>query len=125
MDPFDAVLAVFATWQAVEIWRHSALTADWRDACAVRAAWWARMLSCPWCLSVWTAGIAAAAAELSHGTDWHRLYRWIAGALAVSRAANVLNDLTWPGRTPKDSGIELDHAALGGDGESAFAEEGP
>ena len=90
----DLVILTLATWQAVEIWHHSSLFAGWRSAtqlwpCAGFWGWLRELLNCPWCTSVWVA-LALTAAWL-YLEDWTRLPTY---ALAVSRLANVANDLT-------------------------------
>jgi hypothetical protein len=54
-----------------------------------------RMLLCPWCCSIWVGLIAVNVIEHQYGS-------WLLTALAVSRGANLLNDLTYGFvRTPK------------------------
>ncbi len=99
----DVIVAALATWQIVEIWRHSELTADWLDSMdnwlsmlSVTPAWWqktpaylARLLLCPWCLSVWV-GISTGALY-RYGYDFIQMGVF---GLAVSRLANLGNDLS-------------------------------
>lgn len=118
MTAVEFVVAALSTWQAVEVWRHSSLTADARDrlsfyldsepvgrgwllptADAV-GRWLAKLLLCPWCLSVWVGGAVSIALLSEHWAP-----RLVVYALAASRAANLGNDLThaWS-RTP-DRGL--------------------
>lgn len=55
----ELVIAALATWQAVELWRHSELLATWRARTELWEGFFGRLLACPFCLSVWVGGIAA------------------------------------------------------------------
>ena len=130
MTAVEFAAAVLATWQAVEIWRHSTLFAGCRAVVEcwlvrpepthpdLRGHWWsgllragdvyyaaraklAELLSCPWCLSVWVATLFAA--WLLLGPPWSLIPLY---GLAASRGANVLSDWTRAtSRTPK--GVSL------------------
>lgn len=112
------LILILATWQTVEIVRHSRL-----ESCAGLRAWAeisdsfvAQVVNCPWCLSVWVAaGLAAgwtlplatrAAGPLSVpralAVGAVVLVRILILALAIARGANLGNDLGYPvSRTPK------------------------
>lgn len=106
MTLLELIVLTFATWQAVEIWRHSGipLVADARSWLETREGFLVDLLLCPWCVSV-------------HVAFWMLLYYALVGyffaglpltllklpiiALAVSRAANAFNDVMSPMcRTP-------------------------
>jgi hypothetical protein len=101
------IVAALATWQAVEIWRHSILFADQRATWEARGGRLAELLLCPWCLSVWVALLCVICVQphkyavplVDIAASWVRGFIW---ALAVSRLANLGNDLThsWC-RTPR------------------------
>jgi Protein of unknown function (DUF1360) len=115
----DVVVAALATWQIVEIWHHGAFHLgpidfpDWRSRVenwgymGVRG-WFADVLQCPWCLSVWVGLLVCAGLVLSNtlGTSWVALPVY---AFAVSRLANLGNDLlhAWC-RTPRIAYVETD-----------------
>jgi hypothetical protein len=78
------VVVGLATWQAVEIYRHSPLFEDLRDVLADDTGLPGILSSCGWCLSVWVAGA---------------MYLfWILGLtiipflFAASRIANIFHD---------------------------------
>lgn len=50
-------LVALATWQGVEIWHHSALMAIPRSYAQNLDGFVGRLLTCPFCLSVWVSGI--------------------------------------------------------------------
>lgn len=126
MTATQLLVAALATWQAVEVWHHSSLFTAARARWEARGGFLGDLLGCPWCLSVW---VGAAAALLPAAGWWMRVWAerapgatpgsaadllcglmWLPGgaawlfahALAVSRLANLGNDLTrrWC-RTPK------------------------
>lgn len=100
-----------ATWQAVEVVRHSELFAEARAAASNDDPWFLpadwdelgingfinALVLCPWCLSVWVALWFTLLSFTSLGA-------LVITALAASRLANVCNDLSYPAcRTPKQS----------------------
>lgn len=99
----DILIASMATWQAVEVWRHGSIFASarataqaWTVATGVRG-WLGRLLSCPFCLSVWVA-----LATVLLWTVGHYPGQILVATLAAARLANVGNDLTHPWcRTPR------------------------
>jgi len=125
------VVAALATWQAVEVWRHGAVAASWRarveaiDPASRR--WFVRqlraVLTCPYCLSVWVGLATTAVLALPRptpegvvsGLAWAAVgvAKLFVVGLAVSRVANLGNDLTWAWcRTPRS-------ASGGGEGSRA------
>lgn len=129
MTWLDLAVAALATWQAVEVWHHGSLFAGPRAALEVKSGFWARLLLCPFCLSVWVAVVAAVALDrgdrsppwvdlgwVSRALTWALdqvllALRAACYALAVARLANLGNDLTrgWC-RTPNPrSRIGGDH----------------
>lgn len=108
----ELVIAALATWQAVEIWHHSDLCAGRRAIWEDRIGFRADVLRCPWCLSVWVSLFvslmlytAPTTAQLEKPFSEKSLFLifcefihliWLAViyGLAVSRLANLGNDLT-------------------------------
>ncbi len=103
------LVAALAAWQAVEVWHHGSMFAGRRAAVqawpdrGVRG-WLAALLTCPFCLSVWV-GFASAAAVTADMPQGDAVWVWagwlglglvklFAYGLAVSRLANLGNDLT-------------------------------
>lgn len=110
MTPFVLVLAALATWQAVEVWHHGSLFAGWRANLQAwpheRGVWaWLRdLLTCPFCTSVWAGFVTAAvlATGVPEGDAWYETagaavlgtLKLFCYGLAISRLANLANDLT-------------------------------
>lgn len=96
----ETFVAALATWQAVEIWKHSELFASRRQDLELSESWFLRSLgNCGWCLSVWVALPAVALAQLPW-RPWDDVGRCLGNvgflivhALAVSRLANLGNDV--------------------------------
>ena len=88
----DLVIAALATWQIVEIWRHSTLMAPLRARAELLTGFFGQLLSCPWCLSVWV-GLCCGLL-LDGPIPWLAKagVRWILLGFACSRLANVCND---------------------------------
>lgn len=120
MTPSVTELAVWAlaTWQAVEVWHHSALMAGPRAFVEARGGWWARLTGCPFCLSVWVGFfvIAVWRYPLPDGDELWQQAAWlfvgfsklVILALAVSRLANLGNDLVGDRcRTPRENEPDL------------------
>lgn len=106
----SVVVVALATWQAVEIWRHSALFANWRSITEMWDNKVGELLSCPWCLSVW---VGIAFCLLLHFSEV-----WLIGissqiviyGLAASRLANLGNDYFKSCcRTPNQVGLLSQH----------------
>lgn len=101
------IVAALATWQAVEVWTHSEIMAYRRAWVEARGGRLAGLMGCPWCLSVWVAGLAwtvlvAPEHPPAPTPAWPEAClaavrvacRWFVYVLAVSRLANLGNDLT-------------------------------
>ncbi len=109
MSMCDLFVAALATWQAVEVWHHAAIFDDWRSRVELwRGGFWGwlgNMLTCPWCLSVWVGLLVCVNLWLASfaGYSWVALFMY---ALAVSRLANLGNDLShaWR-RTPRSDQV--------------------
>jgi hypothetical protein len=103
------LIAALATWQIIEIWRHSTLFSSARATVELWPGKLGELLMCPWCLSVYCACFCLFV--LSLPTDWtvSWLHPWlnfipwflwlgtafaklVIGAFAVSRLANLAND---------------------------------
>lgn len=104
---FDVIVAGLAVWQVVEVWHHSELSlgARRKAKAAVAGASGARafvlkLISCPFCLSHWVAGIACLLLLLGEQVSpWFSYLVWI---FAATRVANLGNDLSYYyNRTPK------------------------
>lgn len=97
-------LAVLANWQAVETWNHGSIFSKLRARFEVEEGLLAEAMTCPFCLSHWTAAGLTTLVFLHHPAA-HWEYLVIPCWLAVTRLSNFLNDLCHPFcRTP--------HAAL-------------
>lgn len=117
----ELVIFALAVWEAVEVWHHSSLTAGWRGRAEVIEGWRGKVLTCPFCLSVWVALLvllivwAGEVRLYPPSSDWAAalaglwavffgLARWLVYALAVARLANVGNDLCHRRcRTPREN----------------------
>ncbi len=105
----ELLIAALATWQAVEIWHHSALFAGSRAGAEIRGGWIGALLGCPWCLSVWVAAWVAVVvlqgmpdvpydrgflAFLLKALTWFMLVvcKLFVYTLAISRLANLGSD---------------------------------
>lgn len=123
LTPTLLVIAMLATWQAVEVWHHGLVFASRRALCEERQGFFDRLLLCPFCLSVWVGcfvvpfltvrpqtwlilftnypvwnAIVAVAISLAF------LVQTVIAGLAASRLANLANDLFWDiARTPNKS----------------------
>src|SRR5688572_14648553 len=97
MNMFDLLVVGLAVWQVVEIFHHSELVASDRASLEADNGLIGQVARCPWCTSVWVA--------LALGLWWYTVpvwFQWPIFALAVSRLANVLNDVTYQYcRTPR------------------------
>lgn len=103
MTMITLVIAALAVWQAVEVWHHGAIFASVRARLEVWDTFFSRLLHCPFCLSLWVAWAAVLPPLLvpsGSGPWW--AWRLFVYGLAVSRLANLANDLmhTWC-RTPR------------------------
>lgn len=110
----ELIIVALATWQAVEIWHHSGLFASQRARVEESDSFGARLLSCPFCLSVWVAAITylwfiIPLPEIAGVFNFLCFLiigacRVLVYALAISRLANLGNDLTYNWcRTPRPS----------------------
>lgn len=94
---FEVVIVGLATWQAVEVYHHGSIFADTRARFEAKGGFFADLLACPFCLSVWV-GVLFAGMYMS---DYVWLVSPVVG-LAASRLANLCNDLSRSyNRTPK------------------------
>jgi hypothetical protein len=116
-------IAALAVWHVVEVWHHSSLFAGWRAWFEVQDNLLARMVLCPFCLSMWVAFLATPFAmpkiepAKPFGGDalaWVWYATQSAGfmllvAFAIARLANLGNDLSHSYcRTPKETGVPAD-----------------
>lgn len=83
------VVVTLAVWQAVEIYHHSDLFSETRAWFEAWGGFLGGLSKCPWCLSVHVGVVFAGYFLLTSGTLWS-VPIW---GLAVSRLANVANDL--------------------------------
>jgi len=104
MDTWQLLIWVLAVTQMVEIWHHSVLMARLRAEIETRPGFIADLASCPFCLSVWVSLYVVGSWFLALLCDepWRSLLLLPILALAVSRGANLLNDVTHSRcRTPR------------------------
>jgi len=102
----DVFVAVLATWQIIETWHHSLLFAGLRARVELWDSKWGELLGCPFCLSPWVALLSVSILVLP---SWLQisvcpviLLRLIWYAFAVSRLANLCNDIAHNlSRTPR------------------------
>lgn len=91
MTWFSLTVSALATWQVVEIWRHSSLFAAWRARLELFNNHLSNLLLCPWCLSVWV-GFGFTALAVTSDVLQSNLPLIPAFAFSASRLANVAND---------------------------------
>lgn len=123
MNPLNLLIASLAVWEAVEIWRHSALMSGLRARAELLEGWFGKVLNCPFCLSVWLAILATPFAldpivPTKFPAEEPVVWAWysvrnvgymLMCAFAIARLANLGNDLTHGRcRTPKANKLELD-----------------
>lgn len=102
----DVFIAVLATWQIIEIWHHSLLFAGLRARTELWENKLGELLGCPFCLAPWVSVLSVAVLLVPawlHMSEWYMLIlRLIWYAFAVSRLANLCNDISHNlSRTPK------------------------
>jgi len=114
----ELVIAVAATWQSVEIWRHSYIMATFRAKADLLDNWFGYLLKCPFCLSVSVGVIVSCVVFAPVPTYTDNIYLWpfvligigvklFVTGLAVSRLANLGNDLAYAYcRTPKEDRVD-------------------
>lgn len=88
----DLLAAGLATWQIVEIWRHSFIFASWRAWVEAHGGFLSDMLMCPFCLSTWVGAWAAAVMIMASSANEPWL-AYLVYAFAASRLANLGNDV--------------------------------
>ena len=91
------IIAIFAVWEILEIWHHSALFAGLRAYTELCRDGLRTLAGCMFCLAPWVAVIVVVCLANPWG-----LTRWPVYALAIARGANLANDLChhWT-RTPR------------------------
>lgn len=107
-----------AVWQIVEVlhhaeiskplrlWAHKVVLADAAVPPLIFLRFFCRAFVCPYCLSFWVAGIVAF--PMFIGWPYFYGWCWLVWTFAMSRAANLANDLTFeynrtPGRDVSDA----------------------
>ncbi len=124
MNWFSLFTTALATWQIIEIWRHSEITGrgravgeNWELSDYAFVRFWGRLAACAFCLSVWCAEFVGPVL-VDHGftAPWLQIpatiLRWLAFGLAASRLANLGNDLTYQwSRTTKHDQLLPDSKA--------------
>lgn len=119
MNWYWLLVSGLATNQAVEIWHHSVLFDDynaannrWLETVDDPPLWKLRprqLLACAWCLSVWVCLCIFGWTLWCEDSHW--MWNLVPQALAGSRLANLINDLTYPWlRTPR-----IDHQTIAAD----------
>jgi hypothetical protein len=130
------IIAALATWEIIEIWRHSSIMADFRARTELWDNKLGQLVNCPFCLAPWVAlwvlvPLLLPEPRLDVQTLFYwpsligwmgaGLWYWIVWGFAVARLANLGNDLThkWC-RTPhEEEDIQDPH---GSDSKSVFDE---
>lgn len=119
------VLSILANWQTVETYHHGDIFSSIRARMEARNDFWSDMTECPFCMSHWTAffyttlSLVLACRVHAAPLDWWLI--WPAFSLAIARASNLLNDLTYVCcRTPRErnytfGGLSHDLPGLGDD----------
>lgn len=108
----ELFVAVFATWEIVEIYRHSLLFADRRSKMETRVDRLGDLFQCNFCLAPWVGLLCLLILTTEHIPEGNdildglrrvtRVLRLPLYAFAVARLANLGNDLTYRYcRTPK------------------------
>ena len=98
----DLAIAIFATWQIIEIWRHGSLFLSVRACLEECHSSFADFLLCPFCLSPWVACGVLLLLSIAHLLQSDILWLCVC-SFAVSRVANLLNDVFYSlTRTPKN-----------------------
>ncbi len=90
--PFAAI----ANWQMVETWHHGSLFANFHARLEASDGFIANLLSCPFCLShwtaaLWTAGVFGICSDAHAAKDCLLAAIWW---LCTVRLSNLFNDLT-------------------------------
>jgi hypothetical protein len=91
----NIIVAALATWQLVDVIHHAKIAypiRQWALAAADSGGRWAfvgKMISCPYCLAHWV----ALAFVLALASPLSPVLKLVAMALAVTRLANIGNDL--------------------------------
>ena len=93
----DLITAALATWQIIEIWKHSSVMADLRATTETWEGFLGDLLRCGFCMSPWVGGICIMSLMLSTLPDAWGFPGEMASisvkAFAVARLANLGNDL--------------------------------
>jgi hypothetical protein len=88
----NIIIAALATWQIIEIWRHSLLFAPLRSVTEMWVNKLGELLSCPFCLSPWVAMICLALLQVQDYGLAGLVGSLTVKAFATSRLANLGND---------------------------------
>jgi hypothetical protein len=101
VNTITLLIAVLAVSEIIEVWHHSHLFSEWRARVDLWESPVADMLRCPFCMAPW-ASLLVVCLILTPGGVLAELPRLPVYALAIARAANLLNDWQRPfNRTPK------------------------
>lgn len=112
-------IAALATWEIIEIWRHSSLMAKWRAITETWDNFFGRVLHCAFCLTPWVSWfvclIVVVPVPAWDGTlatiavPIVTLSQFVVLGFAVARLANIGNDLTRDKcRTPNSDAMTED-----------------
>lgn len=109
MDAINVMVAALAAWQVTEVLHHSEIALPIRRWAArntqvgVLRSFISRAYNCAFCLSHWVSGGAVVAMLLATElSPWCYYIRYVLAVLAVTRLANLGNDLAYTyTRTPK------------------------
>ena len=90
MNILDLIVLVLATNHAIEVYHHGSIFAGVRARLEVGDGFLSELMNCMFCLSIWVGAIIGAY-YLCFDNIYIRLPVY---ALAITRGANLLNDLT-------------------------------
>jgi len=97
----EIFIAALACWQVVEVWKHSRLSGWLRCRAVKLPGLIGYFFNCAWCFSIWIALLLVVALTC------HAWSFYFVAVLAISRLANLFNDITHPfSRTSKWSNAE-------------------
>jgi hypothetical protein len=117
MNLFTLIVAALATWHIVEVWHHGSIFASWRARVDLWEGFFGELLRCPFCLSVWVAGLSTGWFFLTSAVGYDVL-AWPLYLFAVARLANLGNDVSRDlCRTPKPQ-LDFDVEAMEEDDET-------
>jgi hypothetical protein len=106
LEAVDFVVLILATNQVIETFHHGSIFASLRARAELGGGRLAELLVCMFCLSHWAAlalvGWFFVSLVWIEDLGWFALATWPVYGFAITRAAQILNDLVRPySRTPR------------------------